>query len=317
MKRADIAPLVGDLRQLASVRRAMLLDGPEAGVEAVLFSTGGGLDFTVLVGRSLDIGTVSYKGVPMAWQSAAGFAHPGLIDLEGNGGRGFGRGFSGFLVTCGLDHIRQPRDGHPLHGRLPFTPARLIAAGEDWNRDVPVLYCEGEVIQARHGGEVLRLRRRIEAPIGGTGLSITDRVDNCGPEPQPHAVLYHFNLGYPAVQEGTVVTLAEQIVAGPARLARATAAGAATCHRAGEGIAEAVVTTPGPDGGLSIRFGFDTATLPFLQLWEDLRPRVGVFSIEPVSTGQGEDGAPFVLAPGQMRGYQLHVGFGGEPPAIG
>ncbi|MGV3652398.1 MAG: DUF4432 family protein, partial [Devosia sp.] len=160
MKRDDIAPLVGDPRQLASVKRVMLLDGPEAGVEALLFSTGGGLDFTVLTGRGLDIGTVHYKGVPMAWQSAAGFAHPGLIDREGDGGRGFGRGFSGFLVTCGLDHIRQPKDGHPLHGRLPFTPARLIAAGEDWDREVPVLYCEGEVTQARHGGEVLRLRRR-------------------------------------------------------------------------------------------------------------------------------------------------------------
>ncbi len=84
----------------------------------------------------------------------------------------------GFLVTGGLDHIRQPANGQPLHGRLPFSPARVTAYGEDWEHDV--LFCEGEVTQARHGGEALRLTRRIEAPIGGTSLTILDTVENLG-----------------------------------------------------------------------------------------------------------------------------------------
>jgi hypothetical protein len=309
---------VGDLRQVASVRRIMLLDGPEAGVEALAFSTGGGLDFTVLAGRSLDIGTVHYRGVPMAWQSAMGFRSGALVNAESDGGRGFGRGFSGFLVTCGLEHMRQPRDGHPLHGRLPFTPARLIAAGEDWEREVPVLYCEGEVVQAMHGGEALKLRRRIEAPIGGTGFSIADRVENAGHSPQAHGVLYHFNLGFPAVQDGTTVHVGETRVTGPLELSRAGLSGA-RCHDGAGG--EAVLTTPVGDGEpLTVRFGFDAATLPFLQVWEDLRARTGVLSVEPVATGMSADGVadgPIMLAPGETRRYSLHVGFGGTPPDIG
>jgi hypothetical protein len=181
-------PLVGDLRQLASVRRIVLDDGPERGVRALAFSTGGGLDFWVLSDRSLDIGPLWWRGVSLAWQSPAGFRSPALHDPEGEGGRGFNRSFSGFLVTGGLDHIRQPADDHPLHGRLPFTPARLLSYGEDWDAAEPVLFCDGEVIQARYGGEALRLRRRIEAPIGGGEIRIEDTVESLGAERCPQAM---------------------------------------------------------------------------------------------------------------------------------
>ena len=136
-------------------------------MRALAFSTGGGLDFWVLSDRSLDIGPLWWKGTQLAWQAPAGFRSPALTDPDSEDGRGFNRSLSGFLVTCGLDHTRQPVAGHPLHGRLPFTPARVTAYGEDWRAAVPVLYVEGEVTQARFGGEALRLHRRIEAPIGG------------------------------------------------------------------------------------------------------------------------------------------------------
>ena len=127
MRAASIRTRSGDLRQFAAVRRITLDDGPERGVRALAFSTGGGLDFWVLSDRSLDIGPLWWRGLPLAWQAPTGFSSPALHDAEGDQGFGFNRSFSGFLVTCGLDHIRQPADGHPLHGRLPFTPARVTA----------------------------------------------------------------------------------------------------------------------------------------------------------------------------------------------
>jgi len=142
----ELRTKVGDLRQFASVRRITLDDGVERGVRALAFSSGGGLDFWALSDRSLDIGPLWWKGMPVAWQSMAGFRSPALHDAEGDGGRGYSRTNSGFLVTCGLDHIRQPLDSHPMHGRLPFTPARVTAYGEDWERDelYEVLRGEGE-----------------------------------------------------------------------------------------------------------------------------------------------------------------------------
>ena len=96
-------------------------------------------------------------------------------------------------MTGGFEHIRQPKDGHPLHGSLPFTPATLTASGEADG----VLFCEGEVRQPG-----FRLRRRIEAPIGGNSLAITDTVENLAATPQHQASLYHFNIGQPALPTG-------------------------------------------------------------------------------------------------------------------
>ena len=325
MNRQDIAPHVGDLRQFASVRRIVLDDGPERGVRALAFSTGGGLDFWVLADRSLDIGPVWRRGVPVAWQGHNGFRSPHLHDPEGDGGFGFSRSFSGFLVTCGLDHTRQPSDGHPLHGRLPFTPARVSAYGEDWERDEPVLFCEGEVMQARLGGEGLRLHRRIEAPIGGMTMRLMDRVTNLGCHPQNHEILYHFNLGHPAIGPGSTVRLGRDDIAGPLEAPDATGSSTVVCRRpppdsAPDGTATCTVTTPSgtpdsgtTDGGIRTSFTFDTSSLPFLQVWRDSAMHQNVLGIEPCSTDRREDGRSVAGAPlpgGESVTYRLCVGFG-------
>ena len=120
----------------------MLDDGDEQGVRALAFCTGGGLDFWALPDHSLDIGPLWWRGRQIAWQAPTGFGHPGRRRGDAEAARGFD--LSGFLVTCGLEHIRQPIDGHPLHGRLPFTPARVTG--------------HGERLATRHAGAVLRRR---------------------------------------------------------------------------------------------------------------------------------------------------------------
>jgi len=306
---ADLRAKVGDLRQFASVRRITLDDGVEHGVRALAFSSGGGLDFWVLADRSLDIGPLWWRGTPLAWQSMAGFRAPALHDAEEEGGRGYSRTSSGFVVTCGLDHIRQPVDGHPLHGRMPFTPARVTAHGEDWNRDEPVLFCEGEVMQFRFQGEALRLRRRIEVPIGGNVIRIRDEVTNLAAGPTPQASLYHFNLGYPAITPGSVVHL------GATRLFEVTALPdpddrtESVSFPAGDGgRAVCTVSTPatGDRGGLSIAFTFGTATLPHLQLWHDFRSHACVLGIEPCTSAR-TDGVERILQPGEARHFELDV----------
>ncbi len=312
-----LAALVGDLRQVASVRRIVLDDGPETGVRALAFSTGGGLDFWVLSDRSLDIGPLWWKGTQLAWQAPAGFRSAALTDLDSEDGRGFNRSLSGFLVTCGLDHTRQPAAGHPMHGRLPYTPARVTAYGEDWRAAVPVLYVEGEVTQARLGGEALRLHRRIEAPIGGATFTIRDTVENLGAAPWPQAMLYHFNLGYPAIAPDSTVAFAGRQVIGPMAFPADGPLKAAMVMSAGTvDRAQAVVTTPFRDGrALTLSFAFDPSTLPFLQLWHDLRPRSGMFAVEPCTSARTDDGrsaAEDPLGPGETRHYDIAVAIAGE-----
>lgn len=305
-----LRPLVGDLKQIASVRRIVLDDGTERGVRALAFSTGGGLDFWAISDRSLDIGMLSWRGVQLGWQSPAGFRSPALSHADADNGRGFSRAFSGFLVTCGLDHIRQSTDGAPMHGHLPHTPARVTAYGEDWSNS-PTLYCEGEIVQWRHGGEGFCLRRRIEAPVGGSTLRILDSVENIGPEPISPALLYHFNLGYPAIANGTVVQFDGAQVTGPIALPDSGHPSPATLHPSSSGDRSlCVIETPGDHEGYRISLRYDARALPWLQLWRDLRPRVGVLSIEPCNIGRTSDGtnerAP-MLAPGETVLFDLEL----------
>ncbi|CAD5251981.1 conserved hypothetical protein [Bosea sp. 62] len=295
--------LAADPRQFASVRRIVLAEGPEAGIETLAFSTGGGLDFWVTVGRLMDIATLSWRGVQLGWQSPAGLRRPdtGPAGRE----RRFSTAFGGFLNTCGFDHIRQPADGRPLHGSAPFTPARLIAYGEDWEASAPMLFCEGEALCWAHGGFGYRLRRRIEAPIGGSSLSLRDQVTVIGAEPAPIMALYHFNLGYPMIAGGSTIELDGECLAGPLS-APEDAVTPASLHPATSAQANCSVSGQ----AATIAFHWNTVELPWLQLWRDLRPGAGVMSIEPCSIGRLDDGrnAPSpVLKPGGSCVFEIDI----------
>jgi|JRYF01.1.fsa_nt_gb hypothetical protein len=306
-----LRPLVGDLRQLASVRRMVLDDGPERGVPVLALSSGGGLDLWLLAGRGLDIGPLWFRGRPMAWQAPPGYAHPALSVPDRDAGRGIQRLLSGFLTTCGLERIRQGDATGPLHGRLGCAPARVLAAGEHWDRDEPVIEVVAQTVQYRLGGESLLLHRRVQVPIGGCTLRLEDRVTNEGPQSQAHELLYHFNLGHPAIGPGTRVVRGDQTLAGPLAMPLVQACGEASCLCADD--AAVVVRTPGADGlGLSITFACDASTLPWLQLWHDLRPRCGLLCVEPCTSERVHGGrsasTPF-LEPGESRCYRVEIGF--------
>ena len=90
-----------------------------------------------------------------------------------------------------------------LHGHALLTPARLVGYGTCWEGDECILWAEGEVVQAAMFGEDLHLFRRTEARMGGNGFTVEDRAENHGFSRTPHMLLYHVNLGYPLLDEGS------------------------------------------------------------------------------------------------------------------
>lgn len=312
-QRNDLRSRLGSLQQFAGVRRLVLDDGPERGVAVLELSTGGGLDFWVMADRGLDIGMLRWQGLPVAWQSPQGFMHPALGQIEGDSGRGFGRLLSGFLCTCGLDGVRQPVDGRPLHGRMAMVPARVSTAAALWHEPVPVLRVEGECVQYRQGGENLRLHRVIEAVIGGAEIRLIDTVTNDSHQAQPHDLLYHFNLGYPAIGPGTTVAQSGAIRVGPIDLPDHAPPPPILCLPAGPQDAPIVVRTPLADGThFCLSMTFESNNLPWVQVWRDLRPGCGLLAIEPCASQWLPGGLSATLptlAPGESRRYGLRLVF--------
>jgi hypothetical protein len=217
LDRGALLRRTGDVTAAGGVRSVVLGDGAERGVRALEFRTGTGLAFDVLVDRAMDIGPAEHSGASVGWRSPTGFRHPGLHDNADENGLSWLRSFSGLLVTAGLDHTLTPAEvdasnyrypyrtnaRHGLHGRVANIPARLHGYGETWDGERCVLWAEGQVRQAAVFGEHLQLLRRIEADLGGDEIRLTDTVTNAGFDRTPHMFLYHINLGWPLLDEGT------------------------------------------------------------------------------------------------------------------
>jgi len=210
--RRELEAYSSDLRQFADIRLVTLDDGQERGVRAAEVRTGSGLDFTVLLDRGMDIGAAVYKGIPLAWQSGTGAAHPSRYEP---GGLGWLRTFhGGLLALCGLTHVGfanpavAPANGETLglHGRIGTIPAYDIDIERDWDADEPRLKLHGTVDEVVLFGSKLRLKRTISFTPGAAEFKVHDRVYNFGGVPAPLMILYHCNLGYPIVSPDSTLT---------------------------------------------------------------------------------------------------------------
>lgn len=294
--RRQVAQRVGDLIQVAGVERFTYDEGVGDGVRAARVRSGGGLDFTVLLSRGMDIGAASWKGTPFAWVSATGWAHPHAFVPEW---RGWLQTFHGGLLTgCGLSNAGAAnQDGDEnlgIHGRLSHIPAEQAAAWTDWDADEATVFVEGTMREATVFGENLRLRRTVSAPVGGSSMTITDTVVNEGFKTSPLMLLYHLNFGWPLVDEGTRIvvpegtrTTARDAVAEKG-LREATTLSAPVpgydeqCffHEVPSGPVSVEMVNP---SGFGVRIEYDTAAFPYLTQWKMMGEGEYVCGIEPAN----------------------------------
>jgi hypothetical protein len=331
----------GQFGQFAGVRLLAFEDGPARGVRVLEFRTGTGLRFTVLPDRAFDIHDCEHGGRAVAWHSPVGVRHPAFTEHDGEGGLGWLRGFSGLLATCGLDHAgfmetdradqyhypARTQVGYGLHGRVANTAGRLLGYGEVWDGDECMLFCEGEVRQAAVFGEHLTLHRRIEARCGGDTIEIHDTVRNAGFALTPHMILYHFNVGYPVIDEGSryVAPVAETVWAAHADRMRAQGVGYRVCPAPRDPFIEQVFEhrmTPGTDGvvpvavlndalGFGVLLETRRTELPCHLQWQCFQAGLYTMGIEPGSNHAGGNGFArgrgelIELSHGEERTYRL------------
>ena len=199
----------GNMSQAAGLRRYVLCDGRAAGVEAVDVDTGGGLSFTVLPGRGMDIAWARYRGAPVSYITKAGVSGPAYLDRRGM--QWLGSFFAGLLTTCGMQNGGPPcEEEHPVIGRVPYglhgdvsnTGADNVCLWEEWTKDGYRMLVTGRVQEGRLHAEHLSLRREISATLGEKRFFVHDTYTNETDIATPLMFFYHINLGYPVLDEG-------------------------------------------------------------------------------------------------------------------
>ena len=211
----EMLKYIGDFSQLFGIKEYTLSSGKANGMKAYDFRNGSGLEFTVLADRCLDIESLSLKGINFSYISKPGIVAPTYYDQDG---LAFLRNFfGGFLTTCGLRNVGNgcevEGEVFGAHGRIGNTPAEEICSKVDWVDGLPVLTLSGKMREARMFGENLTLERKITCRYGENKILIQNTVENNGFRTEPLFLLFHFNMGYPLLDEHSIlVTPTEKLI---------------------------------------------------------------------------------------------------------
>jgi hypothetical protein len=345
--RSELLRRVGNLAQVGGVELLSHEQGYARGSRFLDFRTGSGLRFSVNVDRGMDPGFAEYNGASLAWLPPKLFPAPSFWENDDHAWVRFVLG--GLCNTAGLITIGNPQtvdvshfkfhsraeDRYGTHDRVAILPASHFNFGERWEGERCFLWAEGSVRQEIVYGENLLLTRRYEAELGTSSFSLRDVVRNDGFYPTPHQLLYHFNIGYPVVDEGAeLLASASGEVGGSIfdaergpddRYRRFTAPeqhffaeGYEIPMRSGaDGWVSAAVVNRGfrgLDGGLGVSLRYNPATLPVYLEWRMMGEGLYAVGMEPATNGFQtipeliEAGYPVMMEPGEERVYELEFG---------
>lgn len=203
-----LAEYFGDSSCVAGVRRFSLREGRAKGCDISEIRTGSGLVVEVNESRGMDIGRVSWRGIPVSYSSYNGEVAPEYYETFADG---WLRSYAGgLLVTGGLSSMGSPENDNgeilPLHGRISNIPAERVSVndGRTWsNGKDPIYSISGSVRESKALNYNLVLHREIRAGQGENRFFIEDVIENQGFSDQEFMLLYHFNIGHPIVDAGS------------------------------------------------------------------------------------------------------------------
>jgi hypothetical protein len=310
-------------------------DGNERPTRAAILHTGAGLEVTVLPDRCLDIASASFNGKAMGWRSATGDVAPQYFEAEGL--RWLRSYFGGLVTTCGLTHVGAPRPesallGNGLHGRIGHTPARNIKITQEWRGEKYLLSVTGVMRETVVFGENLTLTRTVSTRLGERRFWIHDVVANEGFNDTKYMLLYHCNIGWPALDTGSEMISPSRFV-GP----RDTEAENGKenwwkmdppihqyrekCYYhdmvpAGDGSVTVALVNDGYDRGegFGVYVKYNKTELPRFVEWKQMGEQDYVIGFEPCNCGvegrqvDEELGLLHTLKPGDSKTFDLEFG---------
>lgn len=346
MTRSDVLRRVGNLAQIGGIELLSHGEGYSRGGRFLDVRTASGFRFSIELDRGMDPGYAEFRGASLAWLSPKLFPVPAYWENDDNAWVRYVLGGlcnTAGLVTIGapqtvdVSHFQfhsRPSERFGTHDRIAIVPASRFNYGERWEGERCVLWAEGTVRQDIVYGENLLLTRRYETEIGGSSFRLRDVVRNDGYYKTPHQLLYHFNIGFPIVDDGAELLAAAGPVPGsffegdqsptdryrrfsePER--EFLAEGYEIPMLAGDDgrVSVAVVNRAftGLDGGLGVYLRYDPSTLPVYLEWRMMAEGLYAVGMEPATNAfktipeLQSAGAPLMLEPGEERVYELEFG---------
>ena len=198
-------PYIGHDSQVYGIEEHRLVGGKGDGMRLLEINNGKGVELTVVLDRCADISRLRYKGVNLSYFSPCGYVAPAYYDAAGaNWLKSF---TAGYLTTCGLQAVGSPctDEGEelPLHGSIANIPAEQVYWLEEEGDLVVYATIRDEGIFAPK----LRMSREIRVSLRSNEFSIQDTIENTGDTRQPFEILYHMNMGYPMLDEDSILEI--------------------------------------------------------------------------------------------------------------
>ncbi|MBP5216338.1 MAG: aldose 1-epimerase family protein [Bacilli bacterium] len=198
-------PYLGNDAQCAYIEEHRLVEGKGAGMRLYEINNGNGLFMVLSPDRNMDIARLSYRGINLSYFSPCGYVAPAFY--EGAGTNWLKSFTAGFLTTCGLEAVGSPcvDEGEvlPLHGSIANRPCEHSYFLEKEDCFEIHSLTKDETIFGRK----LTLNRTIVVSKVDASFTIEDVIENRGDQKSPVEVLYHMNMGYPLLDEDSVIDI--------------------------------------------------------------------------------------------------------------
>lgn len=288
----ELLKRLGNIDQLAGIRESRIIRGRGEGIEIAQFYNAAGLSFSVTPDRCMDIYDLSYKGVNFSFHSCNGLTSS--LSFKTNAGEFAEQWPGGMLVTCGLDNVGghcEDNANYPVHGRISNVPASNFGTETYWKGEKYILGASGEIHQTRMYTRHLSIRRRIETELNSREIKLHDVITNFNDHDEPLQLLYHFNFGYPILDENSLVKASMRKEFSLTDISADSVHMMAPIDGRPQELflnthlpkkATAMIYNPNLKLGAYIRW--DTENLPNFMEWKNMKSHDYVLAIEPCNT---------------------------------
>ena len=317
---------LGHESQLYGIEEHRLIGGKGDGMRLFQIHNGKGLDLTVSPDRNGDITRLRYKGMNMSYLSPSGYVAPAYYDSLGT--NWLSSFTAGFLTTCGLNNVGTPNTDQgevlPLHGSIANLPADYSYWAIEESENGTCLVVHSETKDETLFGRKLRLSREIKVSTDQNEFCIRDTIVNTGDKIEPYEILYHMNMGYPLLDEDSVIEIpsvevrprndrAAKEIARWMHMQKPTAGYEECCyyHKFEDKTGRAKIYQP--KLGCSLEITFDAEKLDGFVEWKMMGVRDYVLGLECGNCyPDGRDvmrkeGMLKFLSPGQSQAYEVHI----------